>query len=128
MISQEIITEINENTKAANEVIFYAGEDMTSRIARGCIRVVSGQRGQYVEFNTEQLNTLLFHIPLDKRYKLDNPNVYYIEYRVNGWDNIKVYYQRKTVRYADYKVGLWYISPKLLYTDYQIHKPMKLFF
>jgi hypothetical protein len=34
-----------------------------------------------------------------------------VEWRTKDQSNVKVYEQSKTVDYADYKVGLYYISP-----------------
>ncbi len=34
----------------------------------------------------------------------------YEEWRTNE-DNVKLYHQLRTVDYADYRVGFWYISP-----------------
>ena len=36
--------------------------------------------------------------------------MYYTEYRSNGESNVKLYVQKKTVSYADYKIGMCYIS------------------
>lgn len=36
---------------------------------------------------------------------------YYIEHRSCNAANVKVYEQRRTVGYADYKAGLFYIAP-----------------
>lgn len=79
------------------------------RISEPC-RIVVGERGPYLEFNhlpTEQItvpnNQVWRHEPKWK------DKVYYFEYRTT--DGIMVYFQRKTVKYADYKVGCFYISP-----------------
>ena len=45
-----------------------------------------------------------------------NKNVYYYEYRTTV-GNLKLYYQRKTVTYADYIVGKWYVSTEVAYSD-----------
>ena len=37
--------------------------------------------------------------------------MYYAEYRSNDDADVKVYWQKKAVDYADYRVGLYYISP-----------------
>lgn len=51
------------------------------------------------------------HIPKDQEWRLTNKNVYYTEYRTNDDSNVKIYHQTKTVNYADYKIGKYYISP-----------------
>jgi hypothetical protein len=52
----------------------------------------------------------------DMRFVLGNPDH-------KGY--VKVYYQLKTVKYADYKVGYYYVSPSLLSEDFR--DPEKLF-
>jgi hypothetical protein len=40
-----------------------------------------------------------------------------VEWRTNDEGNMKVYEQKRTVDYADYKVGLFYISPFDLFVE-----------
>lgn len=93
------------------EVEFYTYDD--TLIAVGYVRVVFGDRGPYVEFSTEQIVRAALVVPEDQRWRLtsNSPNFYYWEYRSRDSRNVKVYHQRKPVDYADYKVGMWYISP-----------------
>jgi hypothetical protein len=77
-------------------------------VAHSFTRIVHGGRGAYVEFNS--INVL--HIPDDQRWRVYSKKSFYIEYRT--LDNIKVYHQLKEVDYADYKVGMFYISPVFL--------------
>lgn len=79
--------------------------------ASGFIRVVHGGRGDYVEF--EKDNILL---PLDSLYGNDvskETSFYYYWMYPAGHKDVKVYFQQKTVKYADYKVELYYVSPDL---------------
>ena len=78
-------------------------------IGRGYKRCVFGGRGPYMEFTSEQLCHENLYTPEDKRWKLDNPNVDYEELRTT--DGVKVYFQKRTVYYADYVPGMYYISP-----------------
>jgi hypothetical protein len=126
LIKMEIINYINEFPNLANKIKFYTETGLL--VSNGCVRVVSGGRGQYIEFNNDNIVLYNFHIPKDKKYKLNSPFVYYHEFRSNDNANIKLYHQIKTVSYADYKIGSWYISPKLLYTDYKITKTLDFFF
>ena len=81
-------------------------------IATGYNRVVSGQRGKYVEFYISQINWELFNIlPPSQTWRLTSIYAYYMEYRSNCTSNIKLYLQQRTVSYADYRIGLCYISP-----------------
>jgi len=83
-------------------------------ISNGYNRVVIGQRGPYVEFNKNQIRCNALHIPSSQLYRLSDPKVYYIEFRTTDFD-AKVYYQMRSVAYADYKIGCFYISPNDLF-------------
>lgn len=84
-------------------------------ICKGYNRIVIGGRGPYVELTDENLIEEELYIPTDKTWKLRSYNVDYNEIRTKSCD-IKVYFQKRTVNYADYKVGMYYITPFELYT------------
>jgi len=86
-------------------------------IARGYERVVIGNRGPYIEFSLEQMAVENLHIPEDQRWRFASDRCYYWEGRTNDDANVKVYRQKATVDYADYRVGMYYISPFELVTD-----------
>jgi hypothetical protein len=89
------------------------------KIADGYERIVIGKRGPYVEFNSKQILKNNLNVPKNCEYKLKNwwqNNIYYVEYRTIE-DNIKVYFQKKLVDYADYKLNMYYISPFDLYVN-----------
>jgi hypothetical protein len=79
-------------------------------------RVVIGQRGPYVEFSKDDIHLNQLYIPKNQLYRLSDPKVYYIEFRTNDASNVKVYYQMRSVAYADYRIEYFYISPDDLYT------------
>jgi len=79
-------------------------------IAEKYERVVIGQRGPYIEFTKNQIIDSKIYIPKNQLYRLSDPKVYYIEFRTLE-NNIKVYYQMRTVAYADYLINHFYISP-----------------
>lgn len=83
-------------------------------ICNGYERIVIGERGPYIEFIENQLHLDMFHIPPCEEYRLRSDKVHYIEYR-SIIDNVKMYYQKKRVDYADYIPGKYYISPFGLY-------------
>ena len=85
-------------------------------IASGYQRVVIGQRGPYVEFTKNQIIDTELYIPKSQLYRLSDPKVYYIEFR-SVEKNIKVYYQMRSVAYADYLLNHFYISPFDLYKE-----------
>lgn len=68
----------------------------------GYERVEIGGRGPYVEFRREQIECPL--------RRADVEHYYYVEHR-SVPDRIKVYDQLHRVDYADYRIGLLYVSP-----------------
>lgn len=83
-------------------------------VATGYQRVVIGKRGPYVEFTNKNIIHSSIYVPFECKYRLNNPKVYYDEWRTSDDAYVKLYKQKQTVAYADYKVGLWYISPSSL--------------
>ena len=86
-------------------------------VANSYERVVIGGRGPYVEFNDKQIELNSFVIPKNQLYRLTDLRIYYIEFRSRDDSNVKLYYQLKTVAYADYKIGYFYIDPSDLCTQ-----------
>ena len=79
------------------------------------VRVVHGGRGAYVELTKDQITVPLqskFGNEVPKEIDLNSPFYYYYLQPVGRKE--KVYWQIKTVKYADYKIGYYYISPSLL--------------
>ena len=94
-------------------------QDGEVAFAKDFNRVVVGDRGSYFEFETEHLIKENVFIPTDAQWRITPKywkNVYYYEYRTTV-GNLKLYYQRKTVTYADYIVGKWYVSTEVAYSD-----------
>ena len=79
-------------------------------------RVVIGDRGPYVEFCGEMLSKDIF-IPPDQEWRMTHGGCYYVEWRTKDDSFVKIYNQKKIVKYADYKIGMWYISPFDLTSD-----------
>ena len=98
-----------------SNLCFYSKEGLL--LARGYKRVVIGQRGPYIEFDDDQIVKENIHIPKYAEHKLTDSMAYYFEYRSNDSSFVKLYWQKMTVLYADYKVGLWYISPSEVKTE-----------
>ena len=86
-------------------------------LSTGYNRIVFGGRGMYVEFSESQIELTNIHIPLNQLYRLTDLRIYYVEFRSCDMPSVKIYYQVKTVAYADYKIGMFYISPTDLYVD-----------
>ncbi len=98
-------------SKNKNEFEFYTIKNALL-IAKGYERIVVGERGPYLEFTDVQILKKNIYIPAGKEYRLHDPDeiYYYVELRTNV-DFIKIYFQKKVVSYADYKIGMYYISP-----------------
>jgi hypothetical protein len=86
-------------------------------IARNYVRVVIGDRGPYIEFTEKQINHDETHVPDDQFWRIKHKECYYIEVRSNDKSYVKIYVQKRTVKYADYIVGMYYISPFDLVSD-----------
>ena len=83
-----------------------------SLICNGYDRIVIGDYGAYIEFSSEQANKDLFIIAPGQEYRLEPrySNVKYIWLTIDDGSQIKIYYQKNTVSYADYKPRYYYIS------------------
>ena len=89
-------------------------------IAKGYVRVVIGDRGPYVEFADDHVVQGALEVPTDQLWRMDKNwsfKCFYQEHRSKDDYKVKVYHQRRTVDYADYRIGMWYISPFDLTTD-----------
>lgn len=83
-------------------------------MATGYTRIVIGERGPYIEFLPGHLVWDSLHMPDEEKYRTEHPwkdRVFYVEWRSNDESKVKVYEQKRTVDYSDYKVGLLHISP-----------------
>jgi len=87
-------------------------------LSTGYTRVVIGKRGPYVEFREPQIQIQNFKIPQLEEYRVTNGVSYYIEYRSKDDSYVKLYFQKRIVAYADYKIGRYYISPFDLVMEY----------
>ena len=92
-----------------DELKFYSATGLL--LAVGYTRVVIGERGPYVEFKEKHIQWGHFFIPAGESYRQTNDIVFYLEYRSFDRANVKLYLQKRTVSYADYKIGLCYIAP-----------------
>ena len=75
-------------------------------------RIVIGDYGAFVEFNTP--NTERYMIAPGEEYRIKESkyadHIKYIWFTMTDNSNIKIYYQRRTVDYADYKPEMMYVS------------------
>lgn len=82
-------------------------------------RIVIGDYGAYIEFSSDQANKDIFTIATGQEYRLEPHynNVKYIWLTINDDSQIKIYYQKNTVSYADYKPQKYYVSVYEVYPD-----------
>ena len=78
-------------------------------VAEGYQRVVIGERGAFIEFTGDNIKMGNISIPPYARYRPDSKTVYFVEYRTLS-DNVMIYFQKRLVKYADYKIGFFYIA------------------
>jgi hypothetical protein len=84
-------------------------------IAAKMTRIVEGGRGAYIEIHRDDIIKDNVFIPKDQEWRTKPPwltKVYYIWYTTQ--DGAKLYLQQKLVGYADYLIGMWYVSPDLV--------------
>lgn len=86
-------------------------------IAYGYSRVVIGDYGAYVEIPLDKmiLTDIIVKPGEEYRFEPEYSNVKYHWYCLKNNQDIKIYYQKHTVKYADYKPEMFYISP------YELH-------
>lgn len=92
-------------------------------IATGYTRVVHGGRGKYIEFHPESVIVDELEVEPNQEYRLTEKwknLVYYAWYRTKAGTK-KVYFQYKTVKYADYLPGYYYIAPTDLTFDGELY-------
>ena len=83
-------------------------------IATNFVRIVHGGRGDYAEFLPEQMVLSNLRVPQDAQWRLNSRVAYYDEHRSNDDAYVKFYHQKKLVKYADYRIGMWYALPSAL--------------
>lgn len=83
--------------------------------AHGYERVVVGDYGAFLEMSPRQMIRSVLMIRKGQEYRQKDPayadHVKYLWLTVRDSSGIILYYQKKTVTYADYKPGLLYVSP-----------------
>jgi hypothetical protein len=93
--------------EAGSNVIL--SNSLGTKIASGYIRICTGDYGSYIEFNGSQAA----HNNIEPRWnRIPPPGIKYMWMQTKDALRTKVYYQRGTVSYADYKVGYYYVDPK----------------
>lgn len=101
-------------------------------VCDGYKRIVIGDYGAFIEFTPEQANHYLFKVQEGQEYRINDPkyskNVKYEWLTLKDKSGIKIYKQKKTVSYADYKKGMFYVSPHEVYSEIPIDPDCELGF
>lgn len=83
-------------------------------IASGYNRIVIGDYGAFVEFSRAQANARHLKIKEGQSYRIEDPryaeHVKYLWLTADDNSDVKVYDQKCSVEYADYKPGMLYVS------------------
>lgn len=84
-----------------------------NKISNGYNRVVIGDYGAFIEIDLAHMLTVNLKVKPGQEYRYTEKykNVKYYWLCLKDNEDIKIYYQKNTVTYADYKVGMFYISP-----------------
>ena len=84
-------------------------------LANGYDRIVIGDYGAFIEISDEDIFHQNIKVKPGEEYRMREirfaERVKYHWYTPIDNSNAKLYYQQKTVLYADYKPNKWYISP-----------------
>lgn len=84
-----------------------------SKVCNGYDRIVIGDYGAFIEFSQEHMASK-FVIKQGQEYRINDEkyknNVKYVWLTINDRSDIKIYYQKKKVSYADYKPNKYYVS------------------
>lgn len=100
---------LNLSADNGNEtLVFFSKSGL--HLATGYTRVVIGGRGPYVEFYQRQMVMNSFSMPEKEEWRINSPQSFYVEYRSKCDSNVKLYVQKRLVKYADYLIGYCYLS------------------
>ncbi len=79
------------------------------------VRIVHGGRGKYIELEKNQIKVnLISKYGQEIPSSVPNGESFFYYYLIPEGREEKVYWQVKKVSYADYKIGKYYIDPKLV--------------
>lgn len=103
----------NLNINGDENLKLYTSEG--THISNGYDRIVIGDYGPFIEFSKEKIVRNNIKVKKGEEFRIKDPNfineVKYIWLTAKDASDIKIYYQKRTVKYADYKEEMFYISP-----------------
>ena len=110
----------------SKEVSFYSASG--TKICNGYNRVVIGDYGAFIEVKPEQMCLDNICCKKGQEYRIKDERyanrVKYHWLTTMDFSDCKIYYQQKEVSYADYKAGMYYISPYEMFA-YEYEKQNK---
>jgi len=84
-------------------------------IANGYNRIVIGDYGAFIEFDNSQIIRDKIIVKHGEEYRFNDSsymkNIKYYWLTAIDNSNIKIYYQKRIVSYADYKPKMFYVTP-----------------
>ena len=84
-------------------------------LADGYERIVVGDYGAFVEIQHGRMHKENICVAPGQEYRIQDPrfrdHVKYFWYTAKDSSGVKIYFQQKMVTYADYREGMYYISP-----------------
>lgn len=83
-------------------------------LCNGYHRIVIGDYGAFVEITPDQIVRSHVQVKLGQEFRMNAPqykNCKYIWLTTKDSSNIKIYFQKHRVDYADYVPGMLYVSP-----------------
>lgn len=97
----------------SKKAVFYSADG--TQVCIGYNRVVIGDYGAFIEIRPEQMCMDNIQCKKGQEYRINDKryacNVKYHWLTPKDHSDCKIYYQQKEVSYADYKAGMYYISP-----------------
>ena len=90
-------------------------------VCKGYERIVIGDYGAFVEFSETQANKVVYFVPPKQRFRIDShlaDRVKYEWWSINDGSDVKIYKQKREVNYADYKVGMYYVSVHEIFLNF----------
>lgn len=114
-VRNEYLKSLPDLLKLNGDLDFEIYSKKETLISIGYNRIVIGDYGAFIEFDKNQVVYENIQIKKGEEYRIYddhyNKNVKYIWYTAKDDSNIKIYYQQKTVSYADYIPNVFYVSP-----------------
>lgn len=90
-----------------------------TKLCTGYTRIVIGDYGAFVEISPDQICQQTIHCKPGQEFRANDPrfseNVKYLWMTAKDHSDCKIYLQKKSVNYADYIPGMYYISPYEVY-------------